>query len=205
MRMMFAFLIGLLLAGSSVAQSGESDALVAPTKISKADFFTPKLAPVRGRKGYDVTIVYFFDYQCPQCRAYHPDVEQVMRTAKRVRWIYRDVPYIGEKSRVAAQLAIAASFQAKHDAFHNALMRSKGRLSDESIRDAAKRAGVDWARLQRDLVRYSKSIDAQIEFNEALADATGLFATPAFIIGNRQYAGALDAKALREEIAAARR
>lgn len=185
-------------------QRSESDALVAPAEVTKADFFRPGLAPVRNATGYDVTVVYFFDYQCPQCRSYTPDVERVMAEDRRVRWIYRDIPSISPMSRVAARLAIAAKFQGKHAAFHRELMLSKGRLTDAAIRAAGTRAGLDWKRVDRDLGANRVKIDSLIDHNAELADVAGIMGTPAFVIGDRLADGALDYKSLKAEIADAR-
>ena len=203
MRSISLFLAAALAAAPILAQ--ESDALVAPTEISKADFFKPGIAPVRAGKRYDLTVVYFMDYACPQCRRYTPDVERVMREDSRIRWIYRDVPSISPHSRTAARVAIAASFQNRHHAFHAALMTSKGQLTPATIREAGIKAGLDWKRIDRDVTSRRSAIDDQIDRNIELATATGLYATPAFIIGDRQADGALEYKDLKAEIADARR
>jgi protein-disulfide isomerase len=196
----------LLLASASPAQRGESDSMVSPqSQIQKSDFFKPGIAPARVPARYDVTIVYFFDYQCPQCRAYTPDVARVMKEDPRIRWIYRDIPSISPKSRVAARVAIAASFQNRHHAFHHAMMTSKGRLTDATIRAAAARAKVNWPRLQRDLRVRGKAIEALIDHNVALADTAGISGTPAFLVGETLADGALDYRNLKAEIADARK
>ena len=189
---------------ANAGKRGESDALVAPAEVTKADFFRPGMAPVRNAAGYDVTAVYFFDYQCPQCRRYAPDVERVMAEDRRVRWIYRDIPSISPVSRVAARLAIAAKFQGKHAAFHRELMLSKGRLEEAAIRAAGTRAGLDWKRVDRDLGANRARIDALIDRNGELADFAGIVGTPAFVIGDRLADGALDYQSLKAEIADAR-
>lgn len=172
--------------------------------IEKEDFFRAGIAPVRAPAGYDLTIVYFMDYQCPSCRRYTPDVARVLAEDKRIRVIYRDTPIISDLSTVAARAAIAASFQGRHDAFHHALMMTKGRLTEAAIRAAADRANVDWARLQRDLKARGEDIDLQIGRNTELAVATGIMGTPAFIVGDRLSNGALDYASLKAEIADAR-
>jgi len=191
---------------SAAVPAAQSDALVAPgAEIEKEDFFKPRIAPQIAPRGYNLTIVYFMDYACPQCRRYTPDVERVMREDRRIRWIYRDIPSISSKSRDAARVAIAAQWQNRHHAFHRALMMSPGRLTDANIRAAANKVGLNWARLQRDIKLRGKEIDWQIERNIELADAAGMPGTPAFIIGERQSNGALDYDGLKAEIADARR
>ena len=201
-----AALAALLVTITVVPISAQSrgDALRFGPTIEKEDYFRPGIAPVRAPAGYDLTIVYFMDYQCPSCRQYTPDVARVLAEDKRVRVIYRDTPIISDLSTVAARAAIAASFQGRHAAFHHALMMSKGRLTEAAIRAAADSAKVDWARLQRDLKARGEDIDLQIARNTELAVATGIMGTPAFIVGDRLSNGALDYESLKAEIGDAR-
>lgn len=172
--------------------------------IEKEDFFEPGIAPVRAPAGYDLTIVYFMDYQCPACRQYTPDVARVLAEDRKVRVIYRDTPILSDLSTVAARAAIASAFQGRHDAFHHALMMTKGQLSEAAIRTAADKARVDWPRLQRDLKARGEAIELQIARNFELSVATGIQGTPAFIVGDRLSNGALDYESLKAEIADAR-
>ncbi len=173
----------------------------AAAEITKGDFFKPGLAPVRSNGAYDVTVVYFVDYQCPVCRAHTDEYARVFREEPKVRVIYRDTPIFGPQSELAARLAIASQFQGKHEAFHLALMHSKGQLTDAAIRQAAAKAGVNWVRLQKDLAAHSAQIDAQIEMNKRLSEAAGISGTPAFIVGDKLADGAYDYAGLKGEIA----
>jgi protein-disulfide isomerase len=174
-------------------------------EISKKSFFEEGLAPVRKSGSYDVTIVYFMDYQCPACREYTPDVARVLKEDPRVRVIYRDTPLLGPRSDKAALAAIASSFQGRHEAFHYALMMTKGPLDDSALKAAAKISGVNWSRLERDMIVRRDDIDLLIGRNFELATEIGIAGTPAFIVGERQSNGALDYKSLKLEIADARK
>lgn len=170
-------------------------------EITKADFFKPGLAPTRVKGAYDVTVVYFMDYQCPVCRSHTDDYARVFSEDPKVRVIYRDTPIFGSQSETAARLAIASQLQGKHEAFHVALMHTKGRLTDAAIRDAAASAGVNWDRLQKDLAANRAKIDAQIEMNMRLSKAAGISGTPAFVIGDTLADGAFDYANLKGQIA----
>lgn len=174
-------------------------------EISKADYFVEGLAPVRKSGPYDLTIVYFMDYQCPACRQYTPDVARVLKEDRRIRVIYRDTPLLGPRSDEAARAAIASSFQGRHEPFHHALMTTKGPLDESAIRAAARKAGVDWSRLRRDIVSRRDEIDLLIGHNVELATLIGIMGTPAFIVGERQSNGALNYESLKLEIADARK
>ena len=201
--MAFALLAAASLALPLAAQVREDEMAVGPN-IEQEDYFRAGIAPVRAPVGYDLTIVYFMDYQCPSCRRYTPDVARVLAEDRKVRMIYRDTPILSDLSTVAARAAIASSFQGRHDAFHHALMMTKGQLTEAAIRAAANTARVDWARLQRDLTARGEDIDLQIGRNTELAVATGILGTPAFIVGDRLSNGALDYASLKAEIADAR-
>lgn len=197
-----AIAVGLLMtAAIALAQSDFAQ----PPAPTREDFFVVGNAPVHSPKGANLTIVYFFDYQCPACRQYHNDVRGVFNADPRLRIIYRDTPIFGTRSEAAARAAIAAKYQRKHTAMHHTLMTQPLPLDDVAIRAAAKRAGVDWARLERDLATHRKAIDAQIAQNQNLSEAGGISGTPAFIVGDTLSDGALDRKGLLAEIADARR
>lgn len=203
LSLLVAFSLALV---PTIAASEEpAEDVAAASEISQAEFFVEGLAPVRKSGPYDVTIVYFMDYQCPSCRQYTPDVARVLEEDRRVRVIYRDTPLLGPRSDDAARAAIASNFQGRHEAFHHALMLTKGPLDEIAIRAAAQKAGVDWSRLQRDLASRGDEIDMVIARNFELAIATGIHGTPAFIVGERQTSGALDYKLLKAEIADARK
>lgn len=190
----------LITTAPAFAQFGEPPV----AEIEREDFFREGVAPVSKPAAHDVTVVYFYDYQCPACRQYTPSVEKALREDKRVRVIYRDVPIFGPRSEQAAKLAIASRYQGRHDAFHRALMTQKLPLDEPAIRAAADKAGVDWARLQKDAAAHSSEIAAQIARNLALHDAAGIAGTPAFIVNDSLADGALDYKGLKGEIADAR-
>ncbi|MEA3389826.1 DsbA family protein [Sphingobium sp. CCH11-B1] len=162
------------------------------------------VAPTVAPQGYDVTIVFFTDYQCPYCRKVHPVLEQLLSEDNKVKLVYRDWPIFGAPSVEAARAAIASKYQGKHAAFNDALMRSQGRLSSESIRAAANQAGVDWARLQTDLAEHRSEIDQTLGRSSNYAAMMGLSGTPAMLVGNYLIPGAVDLPAMREAVAMAR-
>ena len=199
-----AALLAMYPAASAVAQETEGEASTG-AGIKKSDFFDPGFAPVRNGQANDITIVYFFDYQCPTCRKYHADVSRALSEDWRVRIIYRDTPMLGDRSDAAAYAAIAAKFQGRHGEMHNALMSTSGPLDAAALRAAADKAGVDWDRLQRDIKRYKSRIDELISWNFELAMEAGVYGTPAFIVGDALANGALDYAGLKGEISDARR
>ena len=162
------------------------------------------VAPKRARPGYDVTIVEFFDYNCPYCRRMEPMLNNLLASDPKVRIVYRDWPIFGPASREAARAAIASQWQNRHAAFHEALLTSPARLDSAGVKAAATRAKVDWTRLQRDLKAHGAEIDALLTRTNAIAEAIGFNGTPALIVGSQVVAGAVDLPSLRKLVASAR-
>jgi len=187
----------------AVAKSRDAGAAAEGERIRRQIQNDP-VAPTVAPKGYDVTIVFFSDYQCPYCRKVHPALEALLREDRKVKLVYRDWPIFGAASTEAARAAIAAQYQGKHAAFDTALMQTQGRLTSEAVRAAATRAGVDWARLQADQSRHRTQIDQTLARTDRYAAMMGLSGTPGLLIGPYLIPGALDLSGLRRAVAMAR-
>jgi protein-disulfide isomerase len=161
-------------------------------------------APVLGNPRGDVTIVAFLDYQCPYCRSMHPDLMRLLREDGRVRLVLRDWPILSLASVVAARAALAARYQGRHAAAHDALMSLRGRLDQAAIDTALTDAGVDPVRLAQDAARHAKEIDAVLARSVALAERISLSGTPALVVGPYFVPGSLSAADLAKAVAAAR-
>ena len=155
-------------------------------------------SPIVGNPNGDVTIVEFSDYQCPYCKRAHTAVKSVLAADSQVKIVFKDLPILGEPSRIAAFAALAARAQNKHLAFHDALMESNGKLDRDRIMEIAGSVGLDVAKLQKDM--DDPKLKEIIERNMALASALGVRGTPAFVIGNQFVPGAVDADTLKRMI-----
>ncbi len=160
-------------------------------------------SPIAGNPNGDVTIVEFSDYQCPYCKRAHSAVNSVVASDGKVKLVYKDLPILGEASKVAAISALASVKQGKHLAFHNALMSFNGKLDSDRIFEIATSVGIDVGKLKQDM--QDPNIPKIIQRNMALASALGVRGTPAFVIGNQFVPGAVDADALKQLIAEARK
>jgi len=160
-------------------------------------------SPIAGNPDGDVTIVEFNDYQCPYCKRAHAAVKSVLASDGKVRLVFKDLPILGEPSRIAALAALAARAQNKHLALHNAMMEYTGKLDRDRIMEIAGTVGLDVAQLQKDM--EDPKLKAIIERNMALASALGVRGTPAFVIGKQFVPGAIDPSALKQLIAEARK
>lgn len=208
-RIWLAAGLGAVAIGGLVIDAPRTEAatghLAAPEDELTKEFFTQDaVAPMRGPEAYDLTIVEYTDYQCPYCRMSNGALEALLKEDPKVRVLYRDWPVFGAASVRASKLAIASQWQDKHAAFHHELMAINGKLDEDKIRDAAKRAGVDWERLEADLAAHEAEIDDLLDRNGYQAATLGLGGTPGFIVGDILVPGALDLAALRKLVRKAR-
>src|SRR5450756_2284958 len=86
--------------------------------------------PVAGNADGDITIVEYFDFNCPYCRKLEPELRQVVQDDGKVRLVYKDWPILGPVSIAAARLALATKYQDKYVAAHDALMGAASRLTE---------------------------------------------------------------------------
>src|SRR5947199_8492098 len=107
--------------------------------------------PVAGNPQGDVTIVEYFDYNCPYCRKLEPELRQVVQDDGKVKLALKDWPVLGPLSIAAARLALATKYQDKYVAAHDALMASASRLTEPRIRELLSNAGIDVDRAAKDL------------------------------------------------------
>ena len=169
----------------------------------QSEVFDDHETPVAGNPRGDVTIVEFFDYRCPYCKQVLPSLQTLLKEDHNLRFVFKELPVLGPQSVTAAHAALAAQRQGKYEAFHNAMMATKGQITDETVYKVAGSVGLDVDRLKQDMSR--PEIDQALKANLALADALNIHGTPGFIIGKHIVPGAVDLDSLRNMIADARK
>src|SRR5262249_31361134 len=92
----------------------------------RRDILEDPTSPVGGNPQGNVTIVEFFDYRCPYCKQMEPALESLLREDGNIRIVYKEFPILGKDSVYASHMALAAKKQGKYDAFHAAMMATKG-------------------------------------------------------------------------------
>lgn len=204
-RVLLAAALAAVAAPAASATAPEQPTEQASVDQQRRWFTEDDVAPMVKPVSYDVTIVEYMDYQCPFCRASHGPLKELLAKDKKVRVIFRDWPIFGPASEAAALTAIASKYQGKYLAMHDALMNTPLPLNKDKIRAAAKAAGVDWDRLQKDMTDHSEEIEDLFQRNSEQAESIGLQGTPGFIIGNVQSFGGMTLKQLQASVAKARK
>jgi protein-disulfide isomerase len=161
--------------------------------------------PATGNLDGDVNIVEWFDYNCPYCRKIAPEIQQVVQDDGKVRLVLKDWPILGEVSKFAARMALAAKYQDKYMAAHEALIGVSSKLTEPRVRELLAGAGIDMDRLNRDAAANAKAIDAILARNHDQAIAFGFKGTPSFFVGKFRVPGILTMAQFEMVIADARK
>lgn len=199
--------LGVLGAGAVMLGTGLGSALAqADDKVlTEAMVLRDPDIPVVGNPDGDITIVEYFDYNCPYCRKVAPELRQVVQDDGKVRLVHKDWPVLGEVSVIAARMALACKYQDKYIQAHDALIGVASKLTAPRIRELLAGAGIDLDRADRDLAANAKAIDAIIARNGAQAEAFGFKGTPSFIVGKFRVPGVLTMAQFDQAIADARK
>jgi protein-disulfide isomerase len=185
--------------GPALGQSDDETVLTEALVLRDPDI------PAAGNIDGDITIVEYFDYQCPYCRKLEPELRQVVQDDGKVRLVLKDWPILGPVSVIAARMALASKFQDKYIQAHEALIGVNSKLTEPRMRELLAGAGIDVERLDRDLVTNTKAIDAIIARNSDQATAFGFKGTPSFIVGKFRVPGILTMAEFDQVIADARK
>lgn len=168
-------------------------------------FNSPRQVTIGNPKG-DVTMVEFFDYNCGFCKRAMTDMLDLMKADPNLRVVLKEFPVLGEASVQAAQVSIALNMQDKSGKkyldFHQKLLSGRGAVDKAKALAAAKDAGADMARLEKDLT--SPEVKATLEETFRLAEPLGLNGTPSYVIGNNVVIGAVGLAELKQKVNAAR-
>ena len=141
-------------------------------------------------KQADITIYEFFDYNCGYCKSVVRTIMDVLSEDKKINFVFVEFPILSEQSYFAAKAALASKNQNLYNKFHLSLMKINGRVNEEKVFSTAKKIGLDIDQLKKDI--NSAEIEQQLLKNREIAKLLGLNGTPAFIIGNIIYPGALN-------------
>ena len=119
---------------------------------------------VAGNQQGDVTLVEFFDYNCPYCKQAQADINTLMKSDDKLRVVFKEFPVLGPGSVEAAQVAVAVRMQdptgEKYLAFRQTLLGGRGQADKARALAVARDVGVDFNRLETDLGKRRDQGDA---------------------------------------------
>lgn len=159
---------------------------------------------VLGNPQGDVTVVEFFDYNCGYCKRALSDMMNIITEDKKVRFVLKEFPVLGQGSVEAAQVAVAVNRVApgKYMDFHQKLLLGRGEANKARALEAAEGVGIDRKKLEAELA--GPEIAATLEEVYALANGLGLTGTPSYVVGQTVVPGAIGHDRLKQRISEAR-
>ncbi|MFK7878911.1 DsbA family protein [Roseobacter sp.] len=151
--------------------------------------------PLPGR----VPIAVFSDYYCPYCAILDKRLADLQSSEMSIDLSFHELPLLGERSRWAASVALAAANQADHTTIHLDMMQRVLRPGLPGVRSLAERHGLDAEKVMADA--ESEVMAERIEDALALGRGLGIPGTPGLMIGRTLVVGALSEKDLEQLVA----
>lgn len=175
------------------------DRQYAPTlNANRAAIETPFGSGWKGAARPDVTLVEYYDYACPYCKASNPHLERLIKEDKGLRVVFKELPILGPDSVVAARYSLAAARAGKFAQFHDTLWQA-GRPSPDTVKAAAAAAGITADQVQ------GADIEAELKRNFQIVGQLGATGTPLFVVGERVINSAVGYEQLKKAVADARK
>ncbi|RZJ01895.1 MAG: disulfide bond formation protein DsbA [Brevundimonas sp.] len=153
--------------------------------LLRADARDPAFGPADAK----VTVVEFFDFRCPGCKATAPEVLRLMQAHPDVRFVFKDWPILDQGSdgvsHHAARAALAAHRQGKYLPVFRDLMAQPS-LDEASIEAILAANGVSMARAQTEIA--SPDIARHLADIDTAGRALQLVGTPTFFVAGKAQA-----------------
>lgn len=160
------------------------------------ELYAPFPGAVLGNPNGSKVLVEFSDYNCPYCKSSLADVKRLVENDPEVKVVIREWP-IFEGSELSSRMALAAAMQGKYKAFHYAMFELAP-ATEESVDEAARRAGLDLERARADA--QSEAVTVELMRNQSFAQNLGFDGTPAWVTSNQALGGAVGYEALKEAL-----
>jgi protein-disulfide isomerase len=124
-----------------------------------------------GAANADVTVVEYFDYNCPYCKELAPTFRELLAQDHKIAIVYKDWPIFGGVSVYAARAALAAQWQGKYLIAHDALIAGPRLAEERQVDTTLQKAGVNLATLKKDQSSHAEEIYALLTRNNEEARA----------------------------------
>src|SRR5271154_5139539 len=191
--------IAILLTGGALAAT----TVVIPVEQQRLILKDPGTTAL-GADNPDLTVVEYFDYNCPFCRKLAPSIHSLTDKDHKLAVLFKECPIFGGFSGYAARSALASQWQGKYLTAHDALI-SAPRLSQEAeVDETLQKAGINVVELKRTLATHGAQIDAILARTNAEAHSLGMRGTPGLLVGRDVCTDIGDLTALQNAVTEAR-
>jgi len=203
--------------GGSAGQGGtESPAIAVDIKDVNIDG-----DPYIGKVDAKVVLAYWFDYQCPYCKAVDVGgipqipiepampllIKEYVDTGK-LKIVFKDFAFLSEDSTTAAlyENAVWNLYPDKFYEWHEAMFRAQdeehGGFGDEAsiVALIGGISGMDAAKVKADVAANRAKYEAEIDADRAEGASFGINGTPGFITGKTLIPGAAEISSFKNAI-----
>lgn len=163
------------------AQATRTDAQIETTALSlSTQVFSIANLPVQGASTSDVTLVVFYDYNCPYSRILDKQLRTII-TESNIRVIYRPVGIMDSTSPLAARAVLAAHKQGKFKELHEAFVDETAPLNPATIQSIINRPelGINLTQYNADYANVN--IEGQVYANRSVFEQIDMAGVPAII------------------------
>jgi len=157
---------------------------------------------VAGNPRGDVTLVEFYDVNCPFCRAASPDIAALLKSNAELRLVLVPFPVLGIPSIQGTRVELAVAkltSPANFYKFHRMLDDSRGVVDGAKALAAAKAIGLDPKKVLE--VANDDKFAEVMKAHLKLGDALAIEATPGFVIKGVALVGYPGPKAMAKIVA----
>lgn len=153
--------------------------------------------PVLGNVNAKVTIVEFADYQCPFCERFFtdtfPSIKKDYIDTGKVKFVYKNLAFLGQESTWAANAALCAKEQNKFWEYHDYLFSHQGQensgaFSQDKLKGFAATLGLNTTQFNSCL--DGQKYNSQVQADSAEASRVGFNSTPSTAVGTTPIVGA---------------
>jgi protein-disulfide isomerase len=187
-------------------KEAENAAVKTALKTESKALYDVNAGTVVGNPDGDVTLIEFFDYNCPYCRKAMTTLDALIKADPKLRIVLRDLPIVHPPESIeVAKIAMAAKYQLSPEKFwefHKKLFSASRLVAKPQALQVAKETGLDMARLDKDA--ESDTVRAAFADSDRLSQILNLRGTPAFVLGDEVVFGAQEDDDMKAQIAAVR-
>jgi protein-disulfide isomerase len=142
-------------------------------------------AVVAGNPAGDVTLVEFYDLNCPYCRKASGDLDALIAADKKLKLVMVPFPVLGVQSILAGRVELAVAKTASPEqfyAFHRKIYEGRGVIDGERALSVVRDLKLDEPKILS--LADDDVITDTMKTHVRLGNQLGLRATPAYVIGD---------------------
>src|SRR5260370_40206257 len=164
-RRLFGLLVLSVLGWALLLGAASAEDVQIITRAGQKQMLASPGTDAVGARHPDVTIVEYFDYNCPYCKKLVPALQALLAQDPKIAIVYKDWPILGDVSVYAASSALAAGWQGQDLLCHDALINGPRLGQNEQVDSILQSAGVNMDTLKNDRANHAQEVSPLLEHN----------------------------------------